>query len=367
MTSNSFYLQLEKKLLCFFLFFFQTLRWRAKVDFEIGRQSPKLPPDKFLFQIIRLANSPVMIVGNELVESVRDDVFSKIRSNFKVPDDFLFSNFDFENLTEGGGKGRTLLSRSSCGNFFVKELSHSDRKSLLDGDFCERYAERLLSHSSLLCRILTVFVRKNGKFYIGMGNSISIDVKKWDFIYDLKGSADDKTLIKYGQSIDEVHKRFWRLDWIISEAFGKVSKKRIEYVIGKREAYTRPIFLSIPQKKEIMQMLKNDLNLFLEQGLMDYSMIVAVKQIDKMCSAVESTSKFSNMHNSYRVSREGKNYIIYFGIIDFLQGWTTAKKVANVIKIMFAPKPISTIQPIKYAKQFENFFENKFCTDYDIS
>ena len=43
-----------------------------------------------------------------------------MRSGFGVSDEFLLSNFDFENLREGGGKGGSLLSRSLCGNFFCE-------------------------------------------------------------------------------------------------------------------------------------------------------------------------------------------------------------------------------------------------------
>ena len=65
-----------------------------------------------------------MIIGNELVETLYDDIFTKVRSGFGVSDEFLLSNFDFENLREGGGKGGSLLSRSLCGNFFVKILQN---------------------------------------------------------------------------------------------------------------------------------------------------------------------------------------------------------------------------------------------------
>ena len=61
-----------------------------------------------------------MIVGNELVETLHDEIFITIRSKFGVSDEFLLTNFDFGNLHEGGGKGGSLLSRSTCGNFFVK-------------------------------------------------------------------------------------------------------------------------------------------------------------------------------------------------------------------------------------------------------
>ena len=120
----------------------------------------------------------------------------------------------------------------------------------------------------------------------------------------------------------------------------------------------------IKQKKEIMTTIKRDLQFFVEQDLMDYSMIVAIKQIDKVHEKIsfESTAIHEDMYNSFKVWDGDKLYIVYVGIIDFLQGWTTGKRVAHVIKCMFAPKPISTVHPVVYAEQFENFFEKKFCT-----
>ena len=177
-----------------------------------------------------------MIIGNELVETLYDDIFTKVRSGFGVSDEFLLSNFDFENLREGGGKGGSLLSRSLCGNFFVKELSKSDKHTILSGSFCELYSECVLSRDSLLCRILCIFTRRvDGKLYIAMGNCIPISEKSWDLIYDLKGTADDKTLVRNGKTVDEVHKRFWRLDWMFLEAIGKVTKNRLRYVEGNRK------------------------------------------------------------------------------------------------------------------------------------
>ena len=306
-----------------------------------------------------------MRVGSEIVEALREDVFAKIRNTFGVPEDFLTSNFEFHDLTDGGGKGGTLLSLSNCGNFFVKELSAADGKRLLSADFCEIYAEHIVSQGSLLCRIFSIFLRqKSRKVFIGMGNCLPVSIKRWDYIFDLKGSADDKTLMKGGQSIDEVHKRFWRLDWIILEALGQITKKRIQYVEGKKEAYTRSIFLADNQKTEIMGSLKHDLDFFIDKGVMDYSMIVAIKEMgqNSFISPSENILKHRNIHNFYRFNYAGKSYIIYFGIIDFLQGWTFAKKVAHIIKYIFAPKPISTVHPIKYAKQFEKFFEKKLRT-----
>ena len=105
-----------------------------------------------------------------------------------------------------------------------------------------------------------------------------------------------------------------------------------------------------------MLMVKRDLQFFIKQDLMDYSMIVAIKQVDKMYATIpfENTKPCMNMYNSFKVWHGDKLYIVYVGIIDFLQGWTTGKRVAHIIKCIFAPKPISTVHPVIYAEQFEN-------------
>jgi hypothetical protein len=101
------------------------------------------------------------------------------------------------------------------------------------------------------------------------------------------------------------------------EAIGKVSKKRLHYVEGKREAYTSSIILTTEQKKEVMKMIRGDVQFFVEQNLMDYSMIVAIKHVDREHAAIlsQSAKTHEDMHNYFEVRQGDKLYIVYVGII----------------------------------------------------
>jgi hypothetical protein len=98
---------------------------------------------------------------------------------------------------------------------------------------------------------------------------------------------------------------------------------------------------------------------------MDYSLIVGIMQ--RECNADGSPPAFPKggvgMPNQPYVTVDGKRATAYYiGIIDFLQGWTGGKKCAHIIKVLFAPKPISTIEPGAYADQFLNANDARFQT-----
>ena len=68
-----------------------------------------------------------MIIGNELVETLYDDIFTKVRSGFGVSDEFLLSNFDFENLRVAGVLQRIALVYLGCSILYL----HSNFRSQL--------------------------------------------------------------------------------------------------------------------------------------------------------------------------------------------------------------------------------------------
>ena len=103
-----------------------------------------------------------------------------------------------------------------------------------------------------------------------------------------------------------------------------------------------------------------DVKLFKRFHLMDYSMIIGIYR-PPPGKAVEEANRFRDgpYGKAYAAQHGGDVLIVYFGIIDFLQGWTSGKQCAHLIKWCFAPPPISTISPPRYALQFEQFFEWK--------
>lgn len=305
-------------------------------------------------------------VGDVDCPTVEDAHFSAVRRAFGIADDFLAGVFDFKELGAGGGKGGDLMSRTSCGTFFVKELNAGDAKSLLREDFLEAYVNLITTGTSLLCKIVAVITHPNKGRFLVMANCLPANVEEWSGLYDLKGSADDKALVEDGERVPEVHKRCWNVSWMLCEASGcnkGVPARRTRYLAAKRRSFNFPIYVTKTQRAEILSALKRDVALFAEFNLMDYSMIVGVQRPPPgeaarcLQEAQGDAGATPRLHGKPYASRHGGDAVIaYFGIIDFLQAWTGGKKCAHVIKACCAPPPISTISPKAYARQFSEFF-----------
>jgi hypothetical protein len=306
-----------------------------------------------------------MIAGDKPVIPIKDEIFSLLRQKFNIDEDFLVGAFKFTDLVPGGGKGGDLLCKTNCGKFFIKELSNGDKKSLLSQDFCEDYVHHLTKTiESTICRIYLVFVVPDRKStFIAMENCIPHEITYWDGIYDLKGTADDKSLLKNGKRISEVHKRFWRVDLFFLEFFRckcLVPSERSLYVEGKKKAFTFPISLEKIDKDYVLNLLSADVELFRKHSLMDYSMILAVVKLENLKEEELKLLRQLKNRTGLACKIDGVDYFLFLGIIDFLQAWTKTKMLAHVVKFLCAPKPISTVDPERYAKQFLFFFRNKF-------
>ena len=220
-------------------------------------------------------------VGDVDCPTVQDAHFSSVRRAFGIADDFLAGIFDFGGLGAGGGKGGDLMSRTTCGTFFVKELNAGDARSLLRDDFLEAYVGLITTGTSLLCKIVAVFAHPRLGRFLVMANCLPASVDSWSGVYDLKGSADDKALVEDGERVPEVHKRCWNVAWMVCEATGcnkGVPSERTRYLSAKRRSFNFPIYVTKDQRKEILSAVERDVALFDEFGLMDYSMIVGVQR-----------------------------------------------------------------------------------------
>eukprot|EP00982_Pelagococcus_subviridis_P017221 31524-Pelagococcus_subviridis.AAC.10 len=302
------------------------------------------------------AGLTILRVGGIDCATVKDEYFNSIRRFCNVSDCFLAGNFDFENLSSGGGKGGDLLSRTLDGKYIVKQLNGCDSKSLLEKEFLKSYVDLVSSGSSFICKIVAVFLHPKLGNFLAMINCLPTHVESWSGIFDVKGTADDKVLVEDGTRVPEVHKRCWNLKWMLSEAIGCekcVPTQRRRYIAGKKTAYRIPLYVTKDQKVEILNSLDEALTLFEQYGLMDYSMIIGIFRPPPSTTASELL-RLSSLPNckAYLSQHCGDTTVIYFGLIDFLQAWTGAKKCASVMKTCCAPAPISTISPKKYARQF---------------
>lgn len=165
-----------------------------------------------------------------------------------------------------------------------------------------------------------------GKNYIVM-NSWAPVVKTADvkYLLDLKGCRDDKIMVKDGESVLGVHKRFFKLHMFCGTCCWSAERKK--YFEGKKEAFAFNFNLELNPKQRdlVLKQIESDVRLFQRLGLMDYSLILTILE--------RPTNDFPNIlpfaHNQPHVVKyRGGFRAYYFGIIDFLQDWSFGKKVS---------------------------------------
>ena len=186
-----------------------------------------------------------------------------------------------------------------------------------------------------------------------------------------------------GAHVPEVHKRFYNLSWMMGEALCGAQSlltppARHTYAQGKEEAFTASFSLAPEQRETLVTSLRDDAAFLASPsaagGLMDYSIILGVARYGPAEEAAgvagleepgeaQPDAPASVHARPLCVRSGGFLYVYYIGIIDFLQQWTTGKKVAHLIKECCAPHPISTVPPPVYARQFVAHFEHAFVGD----
>jgi len=153
--------------------------------------------------------------------------------------------------------------------------------------------------------------------------------------------------------VREIHKRFYNLKMMMG--FDN-NDERALYYKGKHEAFTCSFPVSAEQYEVISRCMKEDCAYLAKAGLMDYSLIIGVMRLKKEDAGDLLAPGACSQYQPFICEHRGTCYAYYMGIIDFLQEWTTGKKIAHVIKKSFAPHPIATIDPAKYADQFLKCF-----------
>ncbi|CAH0367713.1 unnamed protein product [Pelagomonas calceolata] len=313
-------------------------------------------------------------VGGETVQTYNDEHYKKLRERWGLGDDFL-ATFDFtKNMKGGGGKGGDLMGFTTDKLFIVKEVNPGDQKSLLK--ITEDYAQHLLDpHGSLLARFFLHFSRK-GKDFLVMNNwmppprydavdsmeELGFDLKTNYNRFDLKGCADDKTLVALGEPVHAVHKRIFNVGMWCGDALWTPERKR--YFEGKKHAREVKFHVSQATHDEISKQTKRDVAFLQKWGLMDYSLVVSYHgvprtHLDVARSVYAGTS--DGGAQPYLAASKDTLYISYVGIIDFLQDWTCAKKVAMCVKCCERNK--ATIPPVPYGDRFASFVDAKFVGD----
>lgn len=294
-------------------------------------------------------------VGGEPVFVFNDAHFARVRDKHGIANNFL-AKFEFRSLRLFGGKGGNLMAFTVDKRFLVKELSKGDNVSLLKRT--PLLVDRQITGDSLICPLYLHFQRGT-KRYLVMRNVLpSVPGLEWFRKYDLKGNRDDKMLEQDGEELLEVHKRCFHVHncWYGCDVVPCCTTSgRRRYLMGKNHAFETQFAMGEAQGERIVGMLLGDADVLAGVGVMDYSLIVGIAKLREGAAVPPADGL-----NQFVVSHEGWTYVYYLGVIDFLQEWTAAKRVAALIKGPFAPKPQSTVPPARYAEQFAASMSRKF-------
>jgi len=305
-----------------------------------------------------------MQVAETTVLTYSDASFSRLRKKFRVSENFLKDNVDFNAKRDMGGKGGSKHVYSFDSKYILKTVTPADQATLLN--ISRDYADHVLNGKSMLARILLHF-HYNGQDWIAMNNWLPKEnMTQFDDVYDIKGCDDDKKLVSTHEKVPIRRKRWYYMPYRWPFYSKATLDERYEYKQGKAEARRLHLPVSRRQKNLLMRVLTRDVEFLERHRLMDYSLVVGVKRNGKAIPIFSNPhTKFGNRGLKVEVgsthNEEKKTY--HIGIIDFLQVWNLKKRVAKMIKFREPNK--STMPPGFYAQRFLNKTNQLFQDDRD--
>lgn len=282
------------------------------------------------------------------IECWNDELFSQLRKDAGIADEFLNEGWDYDKLEKGGGKGGTLMA-FLWGKYIVKEMSEGDHKAMLE--VTPSYVEHLHAgiEKGTPSRICAVYLHyrdiQSKRIFFAMKNEVGNG--PFQALYDLKGCADDKTLELDGSPVEAVHKRIWNLSMWCGRCMWDETRRK--YYKGKEDARHLQLPMPTEQRNQLLSELAYDMEWLASHRLMDYSLLVATK----------STSSDADADKALKmVNSSGGTDLLYLSIIDFLQKWTCGKRCARGLK--FAECNKATVPPRMYADRFQRHFAEVF-------
>lgn len=296
----------------------------------------------------RPASKTIRPAGDE-AELFHDDLFCLLRKDASVPDDFVNEGWSYDELIAGGGKGGTLMVHLQ-GKYIVKEMSEGDHRTLLE--ITEDYVDHVRNGDSRLCQIFLHYRDiKSGRKFFAMRNEVG--PKPHRSLYDLKGCADDKTIVDNGEVVKAVHKRIWQVQMWCGKC--RWSAERMRYWRGKKAAASLSFTLPDKQRTQLIRAIEYDCSWLARHRLMDYSLLVATRS---------DVPDFLKSRVLMCKDESGQDTLVCIGIIDFLQKWTCGKRVARCLKVAECNK--ATVPPALYAKRFARHFEDRLQVGKDF-
>lgn len=237
----------------------------------------------------------------------------------------ILSNFS-SIAKNSGGRSSSFFLYSSDKKYIIKTISNKELKVLLS-DFLISYHTHLYKNQdSVICRILGAYsfqVNSNYTVHFIVMQSVYTEFSL-KAVYDLKGS-------KLNRNVKTEDKK---------EVKEKIVFKDINFLTQEKTMKMPP---SVAQRMK--EIIKIDAELFPKFNIMDYSLLVAVK------NKQEYSKYFFRSANC-----KAQGYSI--GIIDFLQRYNKTKQIEGISKKIMNlsnSEKVSSINSEDYCKRFLKF------------
>lgn len=324
------------------------------------------------------------------IEELAPKIFSLVRNKENITSEDIIESLAPEanrdmvfKAGEGQGKSGSFFFFSHDRRFIIKTMNNEEYKTF-QGIFKEYYRYLIRHDDSLIARIFGIFTVNKEKLQpvrlILMDNTVALQGKKLQYIFDLKGSFANRE-----SKMNKVHNP--------SHTLKDINLLNIK--MNKNILKFKP-----DDAQRIIDTINRDVPILEKGNIMDYSLLLAIEDnpdYKKHAVTVKKMSKYSRTsgasdlsygedvtpspasralnfsdgegnitpYNQFKKSRHkflssNLQYIYHISIIDYLQYYNLDKKLENLAKTILKGKKaeISAVPPDRYAKRYKEFMEN---------
>jgi len=268
--------------------------------------------------------------------------FKKIRHICEIKEEDICLNLEGQwSLDKGFGKSGAQIVKLDPGHesIFVKTVFDNEIKKLQEllPSLIHHFETTPQSLLSVFLGLYSLQFRSQKVTIMIMLSVFPLQRNHLSAVYDLKGSSINRS---EGEDPNEKGKTFKDMDWI---------------------RHNRKIGLTASTMDDMLKVLSLDTEYLVDNSLMDYSLLVAVQEVNHSLTIEEQLPSIYDRFSTGVVAwdaRLKKMCIFYFGIIDILQAYNFRKiseRVKNVVMYQTKASQHSCVDPKSYGDRFLKF------------
>lgn len=238
-------------------------------------------------------------------------------------------------VKSSGGRSGAFFYHTADHEFILKTITSEELQmfKLIIRDYCEHIISKEGSFLSKVFGIYKLKIEKTSTFRIILMENLASRLVN-PILFDMKGSRSDRRVEDrvYTDLNDMSREVVYKdLDFEDNVSAIGVTNEEFSLIVGK---------------------LKRDSRLLEKHMIMDYSLLVMIEKVTSLRNTLINKD-FVAIHSGF---------IVFIGIIDFLQTYNTKKKLEHRYKKLKNKDSIdfSSIAPIPYRKRFISMIKNIF-------